>query len=65
MSSYFKLSERIKHGPHNDPAFMEWVVEQVEVMEKRLEEQSYRAALSFLKSPEEIARIKEVLNSRL
>ncbi len=65
MSSDFKLSERIKHGPHNDPAFMEWVVEQVELMEKSLEEQSHRAALSFLKSPEEIAQIREVLNSRL
>ena len=64
MSNNFKLSERIKRGPHNDPAFMEWVVEQVEVMEKSLEDQPYRAALSFLKSPEEIARVKEGLNSR-
>lgn len=64
MNNNFKLSERIKRGPHNDPAFMEWVVEQVEAMEKRQEEECCQVAISLIKSPEEIAQIKERIISR-
>lgn len=60
-----KLSARIKQGPLHEPAFVEWVVEQVEKMESQLQKSSRDQAIDsrtyFEKESEQLQELE--LNS--